>query len=636
MTAKRTQPQPLQLLAPARDADTAIAAIAHGADAVYIGAPAFGARSAATNTVDDIRRVVEAARPFGVKVFVTLNTILLDSELPEARALITELWEVGVDALIVQDPALLAADLPPIDLHASTQWNSDSVEKIEMLSRAGFSQIVVPREFSLEKIRQAKDAVGDRAELEVFVHGALCVSYSGGCHAGQVLAGRSANRGRCPQVCRYEFTLTDEAGHPVTRLPDGGSATRHWLSLADMNRLDALQELAEAGASSFKIEGRLKPIAYVKNVTAAYSRELDRIVAASDGRFCRASFGQVATTFNPNPARSFNRGFTRYFLRPADRRGLTSWATPKWVGPKVATVASARGLCLTVKTNTELHNGDGLAWFDENGAFQGFRVNRVENGHIFAAPGSAVPTRPGTVLHRNNDIAFESLMARDDTARRTIAVDFTLRQATDGRLAIDAADCRGCRITVTSPEPFTSKARSPQQAARLSVMQRLGDTIYSAADVDDRLGDIFVPASALTALRRAAIDALDRAWRITRPTRRLRDLSADVAPDEFAGRRLDYHANVANDVARRFYTDHGAASVDPALEALPKTPNADIHVMTTDYCLRRELGACLKTNAARQLPEKLFLSSSAGRLRLDFDCANCRMKIYHISDKHNK
>lgn len=631
MTSKRTKPQTLQLLAPARDADTAIAAIAHGADAVYIGAPAFGARSAATNTVDDIRRVVAAAEPFGVKVFVTLNTILLDNELPEARALITELWEAGVDALIVQDPALLATDIPPLDLHASTQWNSDTVEKIEMLSRAGFSQIVVPREFSLEKIRQAKDAVGDRAELEVFVHGALCVSYSGGCHAGQVLAGRSANRGRCPQVCRYEFTLTDEAGRPIAQLPDGGSATRHWLSLADMNRLDSLQALAEAGASSFKIEGRLKPIAYVKNVTAAYSRELDRIVADSDGRFCRASFGQVTTTFTPDPARSFNRGFTRYFLRPADRRGLTSWATPKWVGPQVAKVAATRGLCLTIKADTELHNGDGLAWFDENGAFQGFRVNRVEGDRIFAAPGSAVPTRPGTALHRNNDTAFENLMARDDTARRTIAVDFTLRQTADGRLAIDAADCRGCRITITSAEPFTSKARSPQQAARLSVMQRLGDTVYSATGVDDRLGDIFIPASALTALRRSAIDALDRAWRINRPTRRLRDMSATVAPDEFAGRRLDFHANVANSVARQFYTDHGAASVEPALEALPKAPSTDIHVMTTDYCLRRELGACLKTDTACRLPGKLFLNSSAGRLRLDFDCAHCRMKIYHIS-----
>lgn len=632
MPSARKNPRPLQLLAPARDADTAMAAIAHGADAVYIGAPAFGARSAATNTVADIRRVVEAAEPFGVKVFVTLNTILLDSELAEARQLVRELWNAGVDALIVQDPALLAPDLPPIDLHASTQWNSDTVGKIEMLSRAGFSQIVVPREFSLEKIRQAKEAVGDRAELEVFVHGALCVSYSGGCHAGQVLAGRSANRGRCPQICRYAFTLSDDAGRPVA-VPDNGPATRHWLSLADMNRLDSLGDLAEAGASSFKIEGRLKPAAYVKNVTAAYSRELDRIVAGSDGRYCRASFGRVETSFTPDPARSFNRGFTRYFLRPADRRGLTSWATPKWIGPEVARVAGSKGLCLTVEAVTGLHNGDGLAWFDDKGAFQGFRVNRTEGNRIFAAPGSVIPTRPGTALYRNNDTAFEALMARSDTARRTLPVGFTLRHTPDGRVAIDAADCRGCRITVTSAVPFTSKARTPQQPARLDIMKRLGDTVYSAESVDDLLGDIFVPASALTALRRDATAALDLAWRITRPPRRRRDLSASVATDEFAGQTLDFHANVANEAARHFYTDHGATRVEPALEALPASPTAEIHVMTTDYCLRRELGACLRTTSARRLPDRLFLDSPGGRLRLDFDCSACRMTVHHIPRK---
>lgn len=624
---------PLQLLAPARDAKTALAAISHGADAVYIGAPAFGARSAASNTVSEIRRVVEAAEPFGVKVFVTLNTVLLDSELPDARRLVGELWDAGVDALIIQDPALLSTDLPPIDLHASTQWNSDTVGKIEMLSRAGFSQIVVPREFSLAKIRQAKDAVGDRAELEVFVHGALCVSYSGGCHAGQVLSGRSANRGRCPQVCRYEFTLTDAAGHPVAQLPDGGPATRHWLSLADMNRLDSLQALADAGASSFKIEGRLKPVSYVKNVTAAYSRELDRIVAASGGRFRRASFGRTDIIFAPDPARSFNRGFTHYFLRPADRSGITSWATPKWVGPKVAILTGARGLVLTVKAETELHNGDGLAWFDGNGSFQGFRVNRAEGGRIFAAPGSTIPTRPGTPLYRNNDSAFEALMARGDTARRTIPVEFTLRHLPDGRLAVDAADCRGCRVTVSSAEAFTSQARTPQEEGRKGIMQRLGDTVYSAADVDDLLGSLFVPASALTSLRREAVAALDRAWRITRTPRRRRDMSASIAPDEFAGQALDFHANAANAEAQRFYTAHGAVRVDPALEALPENPHGEVHVMTTDYCLRRELGACLKTQTAQKLPGQLFLDSPAGRLRLDFDCAACRMKIHRIPTK---
>ena len=325
---RRVESQTLELLSPARDAETAIAAINHGADAVYIGAPAFGARRAATNSIDDIKKVITAAAPFGVKVYVTLNTILFQEELEEVRKMIVDLWDAGVDALIVQDPAILLMDLPPIELHASTQWNSDSIEKIEMLARAGFSQIVVPREFSLDKIRPAYEAVDGEASLEVFVHGALCVSYSGGCHAGQVLAGRSANRGRCPQICRLPFTLTDKNGHPVENIPDGGRPDRHWLSLADMNRLDSIEKLAEAGARSFKIEGRLKPIGYVKNVTAAYSRELDRIVSKNGSLYKRSSYGRVNQNFTPDVTRTFNRGYTRYFLTQGDRKGMTSWATP--------------------------------------------------------------------------------------------------------------------------------------------------------------------------------------------------------------------------------------------------------------------------------------------------------------------
>lgn len=628
---QQNHPREIELLAPARNMSTAIAAIDHGADAVYMGAPMFGARSQAGNSLDDISMVAGYAHRFGVRLYVTVNTIVYDNELPEVERLIWRLWRAGVDAVIVQDLAIKDLRLPPIALHASTQCDTRTPAKARFLESMGFTRLVLAREFTVAEIRDIRNAVA--ADLEVFVHGALCVSYSGGCHAGQVLSGRSANRGRCPQVCRYEFTLTDAAGRPVAQLPDGGFATRHWLSLADMNRLDSLQALADAGASSFKIEGRLKPVSYVKNVTAAYSRELDRIVAASGGRFRRASFGRTDITFAPDPARSFNRGFTHYFLRPADRSGITSWATPKWVGPKVAVLTGARGLVLTVKAETELHNGDGLAWFDGNGSFQGFRVNRAEGGRIFAAPGSTIPTRPGTPLYRNNDSAFEALMARGDTARRTIPIEFTLRHLPDGRLAVDAADCRRCRVTVSSAEAFTSQARTPQEEGRKGIMQRLGDTVYSAANVDDRLGSLFVPASALTSLRREAVAALDRAWRITRTPRRRRDMSASVAPDEFAGQALDFHANAANAEAQRFYTAHGAVRVDPALEALPENPHGEVHVMTTDYCLRRELGACLKTKTAQKLPGKLFLDSPAGRLRLDFDCAACRMKIHRIPTK---
>lgn len=612
----------LELLSPARDAETAIAAIAHGADAVYIGGPAFGARSAAGNSVADISRVVTAARPFGVRVYVTLNTILFDNELSAARDVIHQLWHEGVDALIIQDPAILAMDIPPIELHASTQWNSDTVARIEMLSRAGFSTVVVPREFSLDLITEAARAVGDRVRLEAFVHGALCVSYSGGCYAGQALAGRSANRGCCPQICRLPFTLTDSNGCAVV-MPDGAQAMRHWLSLADMNRLDSLGAMADAGVSSFKIEGRLKPVAYVKNVTAAYSAALDKVVSASGGRYSRASFGRAVTNFRPDPARSFNRGFTHYFLRPGDDRGMSSWATPKWIGLPVGEVKAVGCRKLSVDVSVPLHNGDGLGWFDRRGAFHGFRVNRVDGNTIFPAPGSDTPCDSGVKLYRNSDSEFESMMGRTDTARRVIDVNMELRRVSDGRVALEAADCRGCRVIVTTDAPCTDTARTSQTEARRSNLSRLGDTIYNMCSLDDSLGDMFIPASVLTALRRKAVGALDKVWnmRYRRGTRR----PAELADDEFAG-YLDYTANVANSAARDFYLSHGAVAVDDALEV--SAPVGEVRVMTTRYCLRRELGACLKTRSASALPDGLWLDAPAGRLRLGFDCANCRMLVY--------
>lgn len=616
----------LELLAPARDAAIAMAAIAHGADAVYMGGPAFGARSAAGNSIADIEAVVKAAAPFGVKVYVTVNTILYDDELENARRVIEQLWLIGVDALIVQDPALLEMDIPPIDLHASTQWNSYTVDRVERLSRAGFSQIVVPREFSLDQISEAYRAIAGRSRLEVFVHGALCVSYSGGCYAGQVMQRRSANRGCCPQICRMSFTLTDGDGKPLS-IPDGSTATRHWLSLTDMNRIDSLDALAMAGARSFKIEGRLKSEAYVKNVTAAYSRKLDAVVEASEGKFVRSSFGKVELTFTPDISRVFNRGFTRYFLRQGDDTKLASWKTPKWVGLPVAIVEKVTTGYLQLKGACQLNNGDGLSWFDSRGGFHGFRINRVCGTRIYPSPGSDIPSTPGTRLYRNLDTEFETRMARTDTARRVIPVAMTLRRLVDGRVALEAVDCRGCAVTVTSQESFNDVARSPQELSRRDVLSKLGNTVYSLESVEDRLGQMFVPASALTALRRAVTCALDSDWNIRR-SRTLRR-QCGLRPDEFAGMKPDYQANVANSLSRRFYMEHGSGSPDDALEI--SLPDADeVKVMTTRYCLRRELGACLRDKAAvnRIDTREMYLVNQAGKLRLAFDCANCCMNIY--------
>lgn len=612
----------LELLAPARDAETAIAAIDHGADAVYIGADSFGARAAAGNSVEAIAGVVQYAHRFGVRIYVTLNTILYDNELDAAASLIKRLYDAGVDALIVQDMSVLQMDIPPIDLHASTQTDARTPAKIAMLAKAGFSQIVLPREFSLEEIRQATDAASPAA-VEVFVHGALCVCYSGDCQAGAILAGRSANRGECPQICRLSFRLTDEYGHDI-KLPDVGPSERHWLSTADMNRIDYLGDLADAGVTSFKIEGRLKPVAYVKNVTAAYSLALDRLISQSEGRYARASFGRTEFNFTPDPARSFNRGFTPYFLTQAHTTAITSWQSPKWIGLPVGKTIGRSGNGLRVKASCELHNGDGIGYFDSNGKFTGFRINRVEGEIIYPAPGSTFPSKPGVQLYRNNDVVGEAALARRDTGRRSIGVSFVLRLDSIGRAVIDASDERGCAITVSSEEIYTDIARSEQSEPRRGIMERISDTIYRLDNLDDRLGSIFIPAKALTALRRKALDTLDRSWTI-RCNRRLRK-PADIRPDLFKDFTASYHDNIANAVAEDFYTTHRAKVAEHAVEV--DKPHGNVRVMTTRYCLRRSMGACLRGKNAGLLPDRLWLDAPIGRLELKFDCDNCRMQVY--------
>ena len=624
--------QTLELLAPARDAATAIAAIQHGADAVYIGAPAFGARASAGNSIEEIATVTAAARPYGVRVYVTVNTILYDAELQQVAQMIHELWRVGVDALIVQDPALLTMDIPPIELHASTQWDSRSPQKIARLAQAGFAQIVVPREFSLEQIAEAAEAA-QGAAIEAFVHGALCVSYSGDCHAGQVLANRSANRGQCPQICRLKYTLADGAGHPLQNLPDGQGAERHWLSLADMNRLDYLQQMAEAGVSSFKIEGRLKPISYVKTVTAAYSKALDELVARYPDRYRRSSYGRTQVNFKADLKAAFNRGFTPYFLTAQADKAITSWSTPKFVGPQVAVVEAVEPRRLRVKASVQLHNGDGLGWFDPQRGFTGFRVNRVDGQWVYPAPGGDVPVRRGTPLYRNSHAEREAMLQRNDTAQRTVAVDFTLRQTADGRLALDVSDERGCRATATTALAFTDQARSPQTVQRRELLGKLGNTHYRLQALDDRLGGLFVPSSALAALRRDALQLLENVWDISRrrPHRRPCQLPADA----LAGLTTTYHDNLANAAARQFYADHGATVAESAIEVEPQ--QGRVRVMTTRYCLRRSLGVCLKTPGANRLPKSVLkLLAPIGTLELEFDCKNCQMKIYtsnRFSDK---
>ena len=456
--------RPVELLAPARNVECAMAAVDHGADAVYIGASRFGARASAGNSVEDIARVVEYAHTFRVKVYVTVNTILKDEELPETEKLVWALYRAGVDALIVQDMALMKLDLPPIPLHASTQMDNRTPEKVKFLHGLGFSQVVLARELSLAEI-QAVHAACD-VPLEVFVHGALCVSYSGQCYVSQHCFGRSANRGECAQFCRLKFDMVDSDGRMIEQ-------GRHLLSLKDMNRGADLERLLDAGVTSLKIEGRLKDVAYVKNVTAWYRSRLDEIFKRRP-EYRRASSGQISLAFTPCLEKSFNRGFTRYFLdgRTPD---VFSFHTPKSLGEEVGTVKDVRGKCIVVSGVKPFANGDGLCFLDEQGNLQGFRVNRVEANKIY--PAEMPRVRPHARLYRNFDKAFEDVLSRPSAVRK-IRVEWTLGEYAEG-FRLEVRDEDEVSVTVAFPYP-KEKARSSQVENIKVQLSKLGNTPFEA------------------------------------------------------------------------------------------------------------------------------------------------------------
>lgn len=616
------QPRKLELLAPARDCEIARQAIVHGADAVYIGAEAFGARAAAANSVGDIAGLTAFAHSFNARVYVTLNTILYENELHQAEILVRRLYDAGADALIVQDMSLLRMDLPPIALHASTQCDTRDASKARFLEDCGFSQIVLARELSLDEIREISAAVS--VPLEAFVHGALCVSYSGDCQASFIATGRSANRGECAQMCRMSYSLTDITGRCLA--PEA-----HYLSLRDMNRLDRLADMADAGISSFKIEGRLKESDYVRNTVAAYSQALDRIVAASDGRYCRASSGRAEYSFTPDVEKSFNRRFTSYFLdgRPADRQAMASLESPKWIGQPVGKVTGTKGRGYVLKMTGQLNNGDGLGYFGSDGRFCGFRLNRIDGNVIY--PATDVRLYTGTTVYRNRDKKRDDIM-NGETAVRRIAVTGALRRIDDTRVALKLTDDIGVSAETTADAPL-QKARTPQGAYRLRALSKLGDTIYTLGSLADSLkDDDFIAASVMSDLRRRAVAVLDAARKSAYRYDYRRKEAEAISPYKQAS--LDRHDNVANSLALKFFSDHGIKVGENALEVMPEIPERDLRVMTTRYCLRRELGACLRTAEGRRLPSPLFLQASSGlTFRLDFDCKKCRMHVMHPAGK---
>lgn len=626
----------LELLAPAKDLETAIAAINSGADAVYIGAEHHGARASASNSIEDIKRLCEYAHRFRVRIYVTLNTLVYDNELEDVRRLIWQLYEAGVDALIVQDMALLEMNLPPIPLHASTQCDIRTPEKALFLQNAGFSQLVLPREMTLEEISEVRKVTN--VPLEGFVHGALCVCYSGDCRASFVSGGRSANRGECAQICRLPYSLIDGNGKKIV-------AGRHLLSLKDLNRLSKLKEMIDAGITSFKIEGRLKSKQYVSNVTAAYSDALNQIVQSSGGALRRSSFGSCSRDFHPDLLKTFNRGYTTYFLdgkKPqAGENG--SMLTPKHVGTKVATILGGHSKTINVKSETPLANGDGMGFFDATGTFVGFRVNRFEQGRILLNEPLKDFPKPGTALYRNYDKAWDDRLTSSKSLR-TIAVK-ALLQTTENGIALTLNDERACQITVFA-EISPDVAKSPQKEQRLRVLTKTGDTIYRVTEIIDMIPEeCFVAASVLTDLRRRAIAALDSAATATyaferRNPLRDPDTNQPSASQLFGRSELDLHDNVANRLAEQFYRRHGLTIKEYAIEAQPlKNLDREVRVMTSRHCIRRELGLCLKTAQGRAVAEPLTLipeDSAVRPMRLEFDCQNCQMHVSALpSQKYN-
>lgn len=606
----QTKSRPIELLSPAKDLNCGIEVINHGADAVYIGAPKFGARAAAGNSLEDIRELCEYAHLYGARIYVTLNTILKEDELEEAERMIWDLWRVGTDALIIQDMGITRLNLPPIPLHASTQTDNRTPEKVRFLEAAGFTQVVLARELSLNEIRRISEAT--TVPLEVFVHGALCVSYSGQCYLSAALSGRSANRGECAQYCRLPYTMVDATGTEIV-------THKHLLSLKDMNRSDQLEALLDAGVSSLKIEGRLKDVGYVKNITAYYRKKLDAVLSRRP-EYRRASAGRSTYTFEPVAEKSFNRGFTPFLLegRTAD---ITAFNTPKSLGEPVGTVKEIKGNSFTVAGLKQLSNGDGLVFFNRKGELEGFRVNRVEANRVF--PLDMPQLTPKTPLYRNFDQAFDKLLAKP-SAERKLSVEIEFLDNPFG-FTLCMEDETGARIMLT--EPFAKElARRERQDNIRTQLSKLGNTPFEASKVVVGLSENwFVPSSLLADMRRRGVEKLLEARRARYPRETVKRVQPSVSIP-FPERQLTYLGNVANGKARSFYQDHGVEQIDPAFEL---SPRKDVPLMFTKHCLRYSMGWC-PTYQKDKSPykEPYYLLYKDTRLRLQFDCKHCQMLVF--------
>jgi len=602
----------IELLAPAKNLICGRAAISHGADAIYIGGPKFGAREDAGNSLQDIEILVKEAQIFGVKVYIALNTILYDSELEDARLQIKNLYEIGVDALIIQDMGILEMDLPPISLHASTQLHNYLPGQIKFLEAVHFKRAVLARELSIDQIRDIRSQTS--IELEAFIHGSLCVSFSGRCYLSNAIGGRSANRGACAQPCRKRYTLFDADKKVI-------SADQHLLSLKDLNHSDSIKELAEAGIQSFKIEGRLKEADYVKNITAFYRKKIDAFLE-DQPEFKAASAGKSYISFEANPAKSFNRGTTDYFLHGRSK-DIVSFESPKFLGESVGEVTQVTTKYFEIESTLDLANNDGLVFIAASGESVGIKVNVVERSRIY--PDKMNGIYPGAKVYRNYDHIFQQQLKSDLTIRK-IAVSIEISETDDG-FELTANDESG--IVVTSEYDLPKNPARDILKSKETITHQLtksGDTPFLVSSVETNGTEkFFFQASALNAMRR---DLLDRIT-VARKKKTRNEISHEPNSYLYPDKEIGYEGNISNRLARQFYIRHGVENPEMAFEK-----QSDPHgktVMTTKHCLKFQMGFCPKFGGKKStnFSEPFSLNDGINELRLDFDCLQCVMKVIY-------
>ncbi len=598
----------IELLAPAKNLECGMAAIGSGADAVYVGAPKFSARSAAGNSLADIEKLISYAHLYRAKVYVALNTILFDNELESAGKIISSVYDSGADGLIIQDMGLLEMDIPPIPLIASTQTHNYEIDKIQFLERVGFQRVILARELSLKQIEEIRSKTD--IELEFFVHGALCVCYSGQCYLSEATQGRSANRGECAQPCRLPYTLTDAGGSII-------ADDKYLLSLKDLNLSREIPALLKAGIKAFKIEGRLKDVDYVKNVTAFYRKRLD--VALTNG-MNRASSGTVTTDFVPDPAKTFNRGFTNYFIHKRSKGNLSR--SPKSIGVLIGKVLHIEKNCFQIESTALLSNGDGICFFDELDRLHGTNINTVDHGNIYPANMGGITAE--MEIYRNYDHQFIKTL-NHSRAKRRISASIEFFETENG-YSLKAKDEDGIEAEYVRPCKKI-KAEKPDQAeaAVKKQLSKSGESIFDISDVRIHWKEpAFLPIAVLNEMRRELIKQLE-SKRMKMYARKINTIIPNEIP--FPQKNLDYRANIVNEKAKKFYRRHGVEWVEPGFEV---RENKEGTLMTMKHCLRFQFGLCEGRGKA---PEPLFLSDIKNRYKLEFDCNRCEMRVVLESSK---